>query len=679
MPLPTSPAYRRLLRPGVARTVALAVAAMAMATALTAALLLAALQELKVNGPVYQEIRRGTDLTADILPPPLYVIEALLTLHELRDTPDPAAQAPLRTRLTRLSSEFADRETYWNNQPDLRPDLRAPLDTGVIPSGKQFFHHAETVFLPALARGDAGDIGRAMAEANAVYARHRAAVDTLVERAATAVAEAEASAIALNTRTNHATLAILAAALAVCAFAALAMTRRVVRPVAALAEAMRRLAAGDLAVTIPDHRRRDDLGEAAAALAIFRDNLAETRHLQAEQERARHAADDAKRRSLLAMATTIEQEAGTTIDRVRVLTDGTASAARAMAAASERTQANAEAASRSCGEALHTAESVAGAAQELSAAIAEITRQVSGSTAVARDAVTAGDAARHSIDALSERAREIGDITRMIADIAARTNLLALNATIEASRAGEAGRGFSVVASEVKALAVQTARSTEEIGRQLDGLREAAGHAAKAGLRIVATIGEIEHMSQSIAAAVEQQGAATTSIVGNVVETSRAVRDAAERASAVSEDALEVGERSRSVLSATNGLDGAVDEWRTAIVRTVRTATPEAERRSDQRHDIGRPGRLVLPGRPRLDVRVENLSVGGAQLSEAPAIAPNTPATLEIDHLRIAGTVLSTTGAGTASLRFADNVLTEQAVIAVAVASRTPGPARRAA
>jgi methyl-accepting chemotaxis protein len=676
--LPAPPAPRlpgaALLRQGVARTVALAVGAMALATALVAGLLLAALGELKVNGPVYLEIRRGTDITADILPPPLYVIEGLLTLHELRDTDDPARRDMLRERLSRLAREFADRETYWNGQPDFHPQMRRLLDDGVIPTGKQFFREAQESFLPALASGEPAGIARAMSQANAVYDRHRTAVDALVARAATAMADAEAVAVEQSTIAYRATAGILALALAISALAAFAMVRRIVRPVAQLAAAMRQLAGGRLDIAIPLQGRRDELGAAAAALSVFRDNLAANRHLQAEQERSHTEADRAKRESLLAMAATIEHEAGTTIDRVRGLTGGTASAARAMTAASNRAQENAEAASRSCGEALHTAESVAEAAQELSAAIAEITRQVAGSTTVTRQAVAAGDATRASIDALSQRAHEIGAVTRIIADIASRTNLLALNATIEASRAGEAGRGFSVVANEVKSLAVQTARSTEEIARQLDALRDAAGTAAESGMRIIATIGEIEHMSESIAAAVEQQGAATNSIVGNVIETTRAVRHAAERAGAVSQDAQEVSERSRSVLDATDGLDAAVGDWRAAIVRTVRSATPEADRRGKPRHAIDRPGRLLLPGRAPSDITVRNISTGGALIADAPNAPAGTAATLEIANLRLPATILAVTTQGETNLRFAEGAVSEPGLNALLQA-----PVRRAA
>ena len=107
----------------------------------------------------------------------------------------------------------------------------------------------------------------------------------------------------------------------------------------------------------------------------------------------------------------------------------------------------------------------------------------------------------------------------MIGEIAAKTNLLALNATIEAARAGDAGKGFAVVASEVKALATQTARSTEEIARHIGEVRDATGASVAAVARIEQTIGEINAIAGSIAAAVEQQGAATAEIARNVAET----------------------------------------------------------------------------------------------------------------------------------------------------------------
>jgi len=553
----------------VGPTITAVIAAMAFVTVATSFMLLRAIDQLKVNGPLYHEIRRGTDLTADILPPPLYIIESLLTLHELRATQDDTTRQALRSRIGKLAVEFAEREKYWNGQALLRPDLRRVLDGDVIPTGRHFFAEVNGRTLPALLGTDPGAADAAMQAARDAYQRHRVAVDELVKLAAAAVEAAESAAVASAARTDMAIRLILLLVALATVVAGVVMTHRIARPIRSLATAMQRLAAGDTDVKVPGVGRRDELGEAASAVMVFRQSMVANTQMQAERESSRAAADASKNESLRAMADAIEQEAGTSIARIREVTEHTAKAAQIMATASERSQSNAEAASTSSSAALSTAETVADAAQELSTSIDEITRQVTGSTRVAANAVAAGEAARHSIDALTQRARQIGAVTKIIADIAERTNLLALNATIEAARAGEMGRGFAVVAGEVKALAAQTTRATNEISAQLGSVRAAADEAADAGLRIVAAIGEIEAMSSSIAAAVEQQGAATAAIVGNVMATAEASRSAAERTGAVSADAGEVGVHARAVFVATEGLNGAVGGWRAAVIRTA--------------------------------------------------------------------------------------------------------------
>ena len=161
-------------------------------------------------------------------------------------------------------------------------------------------------------------------------------------------------------------------------------------------------------------------------------------------------------------------------------------------------------------------QTVAAAAEELSASVGEITRQVNEGARIANDAMGRARETDATVQGLAESAKRIGDVVRLINDIAGQTNLLALNATIEAARAGEAGKGFAVVASEVKNLATQTAKATDEIGAQIAAIQGDTQRAVAAIQGIAGVIEQIDRITTAIAAAVEQQGAATAEIARNV-------------------------------------------------------------------------------------------------------------------------------------------------------------------
>jgi hypothetical protein len=135
----------------------------------------------------------------------------------------------------------------------------------------------------------------------------------------------------------------------------------------------------------------------------------------------------------------------------------------------------------------------------MSRSIAEIGSRLDQTNKVVRLAVTEAHATDSAIEALAAAAQKIGDVVKLIRDIAGQTNLLALNATIEAARAGEAGRGFAVVASEVKSLAVQTANATEEIASQILSVQGSTTGAVEAIRRIAERMREIEHYTSSVA------------------------------------------------------------------------------------------------------------------------------------------------------------------------------------
>ena len=222
---------------------------------------------------------------------------------------------------------------------------------------------------------------------------------------------------------------------------------------------------------------------------------------------------------------------------------------------------------------------------------------------------------RQTIGSLSQAAERIGAVVRLIADIAGKTNLLALNATIEAARAGEAGKGFAVVAGEVKALAAQTANATEEISQQIAGLRGATEAAVTAVDEIGHTLDDVAQVAVSVAAAIEEQNAATKEIARNVTESGSAVQEVTSRIAEVSAEARTTGEQAAQLRATSDQVAGDIALLRGALVRTVRTATVEADRRLEARAVLDEPCTVTFGSDvTRIAARCATLSHGGAAI-----------------------------------------------------------------
>jgi methyl-accepting chemotaxis protein len=331
-------------------------------------------------------------------------------------------------------------------------------------------------------------------------------------------------------------------------------SRSIVNPVTAMIGAMRKLADGDHEVEIPAVDRKDEIGQMAATVQVFKDNAIEKVRLEAEQEAAKIRAEEEKRATMNQMADEFEASVGGVVRIVSSASTEMQTTAQSMSATAEETSRQSTVVAAAAEQTSANVQTVASATEELASSVQEIGRQVSQSAQIAAAAVKDAKNTDAQIQGLAQAANKIGEVVSLITDIAEQTNLLALNATIEAARAGDAGKGFAVVASEVKNLANQTAKATDEIGTQIGGIQSATKDAVTAIQGIGKTIGEIDEIATTIASAVEEQGVATQEIARNVEQAAAGTQDVTANIGNVTQAASETGAASSQVLQSASGL-----------------------------------------------------------------------------------------------------------------------------
>jgi methyl-accepting chemotaxis protein len=515
---------------------------------LSAAASFLVLQKLKINGAMYKEIVQGKDLAADILPPPEYIIESYLVLQRLQNEPDPGKQQSYVKEIEKLKKEFDERHEFWKKElPD--GDIKKVLIQDSYAPAMAFYKTASERFIPAVLKGDAKAASEIIKlSLDPVYAAHRAHIDTLVDmvnKKCAAVEEGAAASlksfiiviVVLN-------VMILAGVLAIGAIISRSIRKQLGGDPSEVHEIVTRVANGDLTIAV--HTIGNDSTSIMASIRVMVENL---RHLISQTV------------DISSGIASASNQLHSTSEQIATGAEEVASQTNTVATASEEMSHTSSDIARNCTMA---AEASQHTNQSATKGAAIVQKTINGMCLIAERVQSSAK----TVGALGARSEQIGAIVGTIEDIADQTNLLALNAAIEAARAGEQGRGFAVVADEVRALAERTTRATREIGEMIKAIQKETGEAVKAmeeGVRevekgtvtsmesghaleeILERINEVSMQINQIATAAEEQTATTGEVSSNILQITEVVHQTARGAEETASAAAQLADQAREL------------------------------------------------------------------------------------------------------------------------------------